>query len=112
MVLASDLATELGEVASDGDGGVVSYRRGQTVFARVSADALEVRLPPEIADAAVRTPDTVDLPEGPGSPQGAGSGSPPGGPCWVRFSPRGRERHVVDRASAWFQTAWRHAGRQ
>lgn len=88
---------------SEGAEGVVSYRRGDIVFARVSADTLEVRLPSDIADAAVRTPDTLSLPAAPGSP-------PPGGPGWVRFSPRGHERHVLDRASAWFRTAWRHAG--
>jgi hypothetical protein len=102
MVLAAELVAELGDVTSDGDGGVVSYRRDEVLFAMVSADALEVRLPPDIAEAAVRTPDTVSLTAAPGSP-------PPGGPGWVRFSPRGHERHVVDRASAWFRTAWRHA---
>jgi hypothetical protein len=94
MVLAADLAAELDEVGSAGDGGVVTYRRGSTVFARVSADAMEVRLPADIADAAMRTPDTAALPEGVG---------------WLRFTPVGRERHVVDRATAWFQMAWRHA---
>jgi hypothetical protein len=54
-----------------------------------------VRLPPDIAEAALRTPDTSALPEG---------------PDWVRFTPASQERHDVDRAAAWFQTAWRHAG--
>lgn len=94
MVLAADLAAELDDVGSAGDGGVVTYRRGGTVFARVSADALEVRLPADIADAALRTPDTAALTEGVG---------------WLRFTPIGRERHVMDRATAWFQMAWRHA---
>ena len=94
MVLAADLAAELDDVSSAGDEGVVSYRRGGTVFARVSADALEVRLPADIADAALRTPDTAAL---------------PGGAGWLRFAPLGRERHVLDRATAWFQMAWRHA---
>jgi hypothetical protein len=131
MVLAAELATELGDVTSDGDGGVVSYRRGETLFARVSADALEVRLPPDIAEAAVRTPDTVPITQpsgdgptlpiggpdaasgGPdaasGAPDAASGSPPPIRPGWVRFSPGGRERHVVDRALAWFRTAWRHA---
>jgi hypothetical protein len=94
MVLTADLAAELEDVSSDGEGGIVTYRRGGTIFARVSADALEMRLPADIADAALGTPDTVTL---------------PGGAGWLRFSPQGRERHVVDRASAWFLTAWRHA---
>jgi hypothetical protein len=95
MVLAAEMAAELDDVSSAGDEGVVTYRRGGTVFARVSADALEVRLPADIADAALRTPDTAAL---------------PGGTGWLRFAPLGRERHVVDRATAWFQMAWRHAG--
>ncbi len=95
MLLAAELATELGEVSATGDGGVVAYQRGGVVFARVSADALEVRLPGDIAEAAVGTTDTAMV---------------PGETGWIRFAPKGRERHVIDRASAWFQTAWRHAG--
>jgi hypothetical protein len=94
MVLTAELAGDLEGVVRDGDGGRVSYRRGETVFARVSADALEVRLPEDIADAAERTPDTVAI---------------PGAAGWVRFAPRGAEQHVTDRATAWFETAWRHA---
>lgn len=95
MVLVADLAAESDDVSSSGDEGIVSYRRGAVLFARVSADALDVRLPADIADAALRTPDTAAI---------------PGDVGWLRFSPRGRERHVVDRATAWFQMAWRHAG--
>jgi hypothetical protein len=94
MVLCAELAAELGGATVSGDGGVVSYQRGDAVFARVSSDALEVRLPADIAEAAVRTPDTVVV---------------AGETGWIRFTPQGRERHVIDRASAWFQTAWRHA---
>ena len=94
MALAAELAAELEDVHASGEGGIVTYDRGATVFARVSADAIEVRLPDDIAEAALRTPDTLPL-------SGVG---------WLRFEPQGRERHVTDRASAWFQTAWRHAG--
>jgi hypothetical protein len=94
MVLADELAGELEEVSTHGDGGVVTFQRADVVFARVSADAIELRLPPDIAEAALRTPDT---------------GAVAGASGWVRFAPRGRERHVTDRATAWFQTAWRHA---
>jgi hypothetical protein len=95
MVLVADLAAESDDVSSSGDAGIVAYRRGAVLFARVSADALEVRLPADIADAALRTPDTAAI---------------PGDAGWLRFSPSGRERHVVDRATAWFQIARRHAG--
>ena len=94
MVLVADLAAESDDVSSSGDEGMV-YRRGSVLFARVSADALEVRLPADIADAALRTPDTSAM---------------PGRRRLVALQPVGRERHVVDRATAWFQMAWRHAG--
>ncbi len=105
MVLAAELAADLADVTSEGDGGVVTYRRGATVFARVSPDALDLRLPADIAEAALRTPDTA-----PGEPAGRAGAPPLAAPGWVRFSPKGRERHVTDRAAAWFHTAWRHAG--
>lgn len=94
MLLAAELSAELGGTTNSGDGGVVSYHRGGALFARVSADALEVCLPTDIAAAAARTPDTVVV---------------PGEVGWIRFAPLGRERHVTDRASAWFESAWRHA---
>ena len=94
LVLAAELADELGDVTVSGDGGVVSYRRGDAVFAQATADALELRLPEDIAEAALRTPDTFAV---------------PGRAGWVRFVPTDDERHVSDRATAWFQTAWRHA---
>ena len=70
------------------------HSRAGTVFARVAGDSLEVRLPEDIAEAAIRTPDTLPL---------------PGQPGCVRFTPSSAERHVLDRAEAWFRTAWRHA---
>ncbi len=92
--LCADLADELDEVSRSVHGEVVAYARGGAVFARVSGTALEVRLPADIAAAALRTTDTS-------------AGSEPG---WVDFTPKDDERHVGDRAAAWFQTAWRHAG--
>ena len=77
-----------------GAGGRSVYRRGRTEIARAGGQALEVRLPPDIADAAARTPDTVMI---------------EGEPGWIRFTPRSDEPHVADRAEAWFRTAWRHA---
>jgi hypothetical protein len=94
MVLAAEIASELTELTSTGDGGVVSYRRRGAVFARASADALEVRLPLDIAEAALETPDTTAV---------------PGQAGWVRFTPSGQGRRVTDRATAWFHTAWRHS---
>jgi hypothetical protein len=93
--LCADLADELDEVSRSTDGDVAVYSRRGTVFARVMGSSLELRLPLDIAEAALRTTDTAALSE-------AG---------WVAFAPTSGERHVIDRASAWFQTAWRHAGK-
>ena len=91
--LCADVAAELDEVSSATAGGAVVYARGNAEFARVTPTTLEVRLPSDIAEAALRTTDTTALPE----------------PGWIRFQPADDERHVTDRAAAWFQTAWRHA---
>lgn len=96
-----DLATQCAEVAASlpdieasSHDAFTTYLRDGRPFARVASRQLEVRLPADIAEAALRTPDTV-------------AGEAPG---WVRFAPAGAERHVSDRAEAWFRTAWRHAG--
>jgi len=93
--LCADVASELDEVTSSPDGDSLTYRRGSVPFARVSGSMLEVRLPADIGEAALRTPDTTTI---------AGESS------WVHFTPRDEGRHVTDRAEAWFRTAWRHAG--
>jgi len=92
--LCAELADELDGVVSSSDGETTTYSRGEGAFARASCSRLEVRLPADIAEAALNTPDTVLDPDDRG---------------WVRFTPKGGERHVTDRATAWFQTAWRHA---
>lgn len=92
--LASGLAEELGEANATTTGDVTSYERGGAAFARVSPTVLDVRLPDDIAEAALRTPDTSSL---------------PGEAGWIRFKPGADEPHVADRAHAWFVTAWRHA---
>ncbi len=91
--LCADLAEELDEVVGSADGDSVAYARGGSVFARVTGSALEVRLPADIAEAAMRTADTA-------------AGGEPG---WIRFTPTDSERYVIDRAAAWFETAARHA---
>ena len=92
--LCAVLAAEMDEVTSSPEGGSVAYARGGAVFGRVSGSRLEVRLPAEIAAAAMRTPDTMLDPSDRG---------------WVRFEPADLDPGAVDRAEAWFRTAWRHA---
>ena len=92
--LARGLAEELGEATMTRADDLTSYARAGSVFARVSSNVLEVRLPEDIADAASRSLDTVAIAVETG---------------WIRFTPSTDERHVTDRAEAWFRTAWRHA---
>ncbi|MFV2064605.1 MAG: hypothetical protein ACC726_14010 [Chloroflexota bacterium] len=94
--LTNGLAEELGEVTQSLDGEVTTYARAGSLFARCSSSVLEVRLPEDIAEAALRTPDTAAIADDQG---------------WIRFAPSSGERHVFDRAEAWFRTAWRHAHR-
>ena len=92
--LCADLAVELDEVSSTVGGETVTYARSDLVFARVDRGALQLRLPVDIAEAALNTPDTALDPNDRG---------------WLRFSPSDAEPHVFDRAEAWFRIAWRHA---
>jgi hypothetical protein len=92
--LADGLAEELGDVSAAADGDVTSFERAGTTFARISSSVVEVHLPDDIAAAAIRSADTAAIPNEQG---------------WVRFAPSADGPHVVDRAEAWFRTAWRHA---
>lgn len=92
--LCSGIAEESGDVALSSEGDDVAYARAGALFARVSGSTLQVRLPVDIAEAALRTPDTTLDPDDRG---------------WVVFAPGPDAQHVADRATAWFQTAWRHA---
>jgi hypothetical protein len=63
-------------------------------FAALTAGAVELRLRPEVAEAALRTPDVVP------SPRGSG---------WVLFGPPVLDGFARDRAAAWLESAWRFA---
>jgi hypothetical protein len=89
------LLDEAGDVQSPTDG---EYARGGVTFAARPAEAvIELRLGEDIAEAAVRTPDT--------GPSGRG-------PAWVRFAPQEWDEHAFDRLEAWFLVAWRLAERR
>jgi len=64
-------------------------------FAVLGADLVDLRLRPEVASAALRTPDASSSPRGPG---------------WVRFEPSVLDGFARDRAIAWLESAWRFAG--
>jgi hypothetical protein len=67
------------------------------VFATLAGGRAEFRLDPVIANAALRTPDTVASTRG---------------PEWVAFEPAVVDDGAVDRAEAWFLVAHRRAGRR
>ena len=87
----ADVASEAGaDAAVDAE-----YRHAGRLFAAVSGNAAEFRLDPEIADAALGTPATST------SSRGAD---------WVRLTVDEDSPHDLDRARAWFLSAWRNAG--
>lgn len=90
-------AEDLGDVRLPGDGASVSWAVGNTVFAALDAGRAEFRLDPLVARAALRTPDTAVSTRG---------------PDWVAFAPETLDDGAVDRAEAWFLSAYRRAGRR
>jgi len=97
----SGLAERLAEVADEMDGvtrrtagDAVEYLLNGVLFAVAHADRAELRLKPDIADAALRTPDVRP------SPRGGG---------WVELAPRDVDAFAIDRAESWFESAARLA---
>jgi len=97
----SGLAERLAEVADEIDGvegraagDAVEYVLHGVVFSVVGIDRAEFRLKPDIADAALGTPDVQR------SSRGAG---------WVELAPRSIDAFAVDRAESWFESAARLA---
>ncbi len=76
--------------------GSVDYLRADRLFAVVEAGgaAASFHLAPAVAEAAIRTPET--------SPSARGRG-------WVTLAPTILDDHTIDRATAWFESAWRIA---
>lgn len=72
------------------------YARDGVVFAaRTGPNAVQLRLGPDLAEAARRTRDT---------------GPSRRGDEWVQFAPSAWDDHARDRLEAWFRVAWRMAG--
>jgi len=89
------LADELDDVHRHEGPNFVEYVRGTTVFAVRQGSLVSFRLRPEVVDAALRTPDTVRSSRG---------------SDWVLLQPRTVDGFALDRALAWFESAWRLAG--
>ncbi len=89
------LAARLPGVTTAPGGAGRAWSRGSVEFAVVGPFGVEIRLDPQVASAAVRTPDTA---------------SSPRGPEWVRFNPHELDAHALDRLHAWLELAHRRAG--
>jgi hypothetical protein len=89
------LAGELEGVRRRETRGVVEFDRAGVVFATREAGRLSFRLRAEIAEVALRTPETAPSPRG---------------PEWVALESSSTDVFTVDRATAWFESAWRFAG--
>ena len=92
-----DLLAELQAETPDVKEKAGEYSRAGIVFAaRPGLNAVEMRLGPDIAEAALRTPFTE---------------SSSRGEDWIRLEPRDW-KDASDRLEAWFRVAWRIAGKQ
>jgi hypothetical protein len=91
-----DAATEdLPDVKRLGDSQTASWAVADVVFAVLDGGRAEFRLDAMVARAALRTPDTAPSTRG---------------PDWVGFAPSTLDDGAVDRAEAWFLSAYRRAG--
>jgi len=101
----SDLTFEdILAAAAEGLDAVTARRGGEAItwvagappaaFARLEQGGAAFRLDPLVAQAALRTPGTAPSPLG---------------PEWVRFAPESLDDAAVDRAEAWFLSAYRRA---
>jgi len=91
------IATDLENVVSSPVAGSSGreWRRGSLPFATLTGGRAEFRLPGLVGRAALGTPDTHP------SDRGAD---------WIAFLPSELDGMALDRAAAWFENAWRHAG--
>jgi hypothetical protein len=90
--LLADLLDEAGGVETPASR---QYARNGVTFAiRSGEEVIELRLSTDIAEAALRTPDTHASSHG---------------DDWVRFSPPTWDEHARDRLGAWFRVSWRLA---
>jgi photosystem II stability/assembly factor-like uncharacterized protein len=89
------LAGELEGVRRREAGNAVEFDRAGVVFATAEAGRLTFRLRAEVAEVALRTPETARSARGDG---------------WVALTATGTDAFSVDRATAWFESAWRLAG--
>lgn len=91
------IANELGPgVARREVGGATEYLRAGSPFAVLRGATIELRLRPDIAEAALRTPGTAPSARG---------------PDWITFHPNSDAPQDADRLRAWLTIGWRTAQR-
>jgi hypothetical protein len=88
------LAEMLGDVERREVGEGLECSRGGHPFAVIAWSSVELRLDGPIAAAARRTPDVTTSARG---------------VEWIQFSPPVVDRYALDRATAWFEAAWRRS---
>ena len=93
--LVAEIVIDLTESRARSVEGTTAWSRGDRPFAALGPAAIEIRLDPEIAAAASRTPDTAPSTRG---------------PEWISFSPGELDSHAIDRLRAWLELAYRLAG--
>lgn len=93
--LVDRLAAETGGAKTAQTSTGTEYLRDGRVYAAVDRAGIELRLRPDIAEAARRTPSV-----GPSARGGE----------WIAFAPPEWDQHAIDRLEAWFRVAWRLAG--
>jgi hypothetical protein len=87
-------ASSIEGVERRAEAGGLRYALGGAEFAVVSGDRCAFRLRPEVAEAALGTPDV--------RPSAIGEG-------WVELAPVELDRFALDRAASWFAAAARYA---
>lgn len=91
----AEVIVDLPESRSQSIDGVITWSRGETAFAALGSNGIEIRLDGPIAAAATRTPDTAPSQRG---------------QEWVRFNPSELDSHALDRLRAWLELGYRRAG--
>ena len=92
--LLQEAADGLDAVTTGADDRGTTWSLGSVPFAALTGETAEFRLDPQVARAALRTPDTAASSRG---------------PEWVAFRPAVIDDGATDRAEAWFLSAARRA---
>jgi hypothetical protein len=87
-------AEDVAGITTESDGESTTWSAGGRPFASLIGEWAEFRLDPMVARAALRTPDAAMSQRG---------------PDWVSFAPGVLDDPAIDRAEAWFLSAFRLA---